>query len=164
MAAAGRAVLVVKTLLVLVGGLWWWLLERWAMAPLSLLVGGGITVISLGLISMGRGDGLTIEGIQVGVGRIVRKGGIDGLVGRSIGNGGKGRLLWVWWLGIRVGWIGPGLILRRGRRAIERLTRVGLLGEIEMRGIRAIMRINGSRRVELLVAWIRVLVLGVIGG
>jgi len=33
------------------------------MTPLGLLVGGGIAVISLGLISMGRRDGLTIERI-----------------------------------------------------------------------------------------------------
>jgi hypothetical protein len=97
----------------------------WARTPLRLLVGDDISVIRLSLIGMSRGEALAIEGVQGGVGGIIGLGGIDRLEGeRIIGDGRKGRLVWLV-LGLKVGviWIGPRLILRWGQ-GIERLTRV----------------------------------------
>jgi len=65
-------------------------------------------------------------------------------------------------LEVRVVRIGPRLILRWGR-GIERLTRVGWLGEIGVRRVRAIMKFRGGGRIVLLGGRIRVLVLGVGG-
>jgi hypothetical protein len=68
MAAAWRAILVEKTLIVFVGRLLslWLLLLRvgWRLrAPFSLVVGDGITGICLGLIGMSGGVTLVMEGL-----------------------------------------------------------------------------------------------------
>jgi hypothetical protein len=59
-AVTWRAILIVKTLVILVGRL---LLRRgrWARTPLGLLVRDDIIVIRLGLIGMRRGETLAIE-------------------------------------------------------------------------------------------------------
>jgi hypothetical protein len=61
-AVTWRAILVVKTLVILVGRL---LLRKgwWVGTPLGLLVGDDTTGIRLGLIGMGRGEALAIEGL-----------------------------------------------------------------------------------------------------
>jgi hypothetical protein len=95
---------------------------------------------------------------------IIGLGEIDGLGGRVIGDGRMGRLV-RGVLGLKVGvvWIRPRLILRWGRGK-ERLTSVGgCWGEIGVRRVRAIMKIDGRWGVVLLVGRVRILVLRISG-
>jgi len=164
MAAARRAILVVNAWVVFIGRLLL-LRGRGARTPLRLLlVWNNIIMVGLGLVGVARREPLAIEGLYGRVGRIIGLGGIDGLDVWVSGNGRRGRLVGRV-LGLKVGvvWIGPRLVLRWGR-GVEGLTRVGgWWGEIGVRGVGTIMKIDGRVRVVLLASRVRVLILGVCG-
>lgn len=157
MASTRGAILVTEIVLILVGwllgllSLLLLLLRRrgwWARTPWSLLLRGGIVMVSLGRIGLRRrNDSLTGKRLEIRVSRVI---GLQGI--RDLGNGREGRL-GVLRLMVGVVWIRPRLVLRWGW-SVERLTGVGLLREIGMgreRGGRGRVVLRAGGRVRILI-------------